>query len=116
MSLETNIRTWVRLDTEIKQLNAQLKALRGEKEVCATDILEYVSCNNLEEATIKLPNGKIQFVDVNTSQPLTYKFICECLYDYHDQDDDKVLEIISFIKSHRTIKTTKQVCFTGRPR
>ena len=108
-SLETNIKKWVGIDNEIKQLNLQLKALRGEKDTYTTDILEYISSNNLQEATIKLPNGKLRFVDVNTSQPLTYKFICECLYEYLEHDDDKVLEIITFIKAQRTTKVTKEI-------
>ena len=108
-TLETNIKKWVSLDNDIKQLNTQIKSLRGEKDLYSNDILEYISNNNLENATIKLPNGKLKFVDVNTSQPLTYKFICECLYEYLDQDDDKVLDIITYIKSHRQIKVTKEI-------
>ena len=109
MNLETNIKKWVSLDNDIKKLNAQLKLLRGEKDSYTNDILEYISTNNLENAIIKLPNGKLKFVDVNTSQPLTYKFICECLHEYLENDDDKVLEIITYIKSRRQIKVTKEI-------
>ena len=108
-TLETNIKKWISLDNDISQLNKQLKLLRGEKDTYKSDILEYISSNNLENATIKLTNEKLKFVDVNTTQPLTYKFICECLYEYLDHDDDKVLDIITYIKSHRQIKVSKEI-------
>ena len=109
MSLEANIKKWVSLDNDIKELNAQIKTLRGEKDTYTSNILDYISSNNLESVTIKLPNGKLNFVDVNTSQALTYKFICECLYEYLDHDDKKALDIISYIKSHRQINTRKEI-------
>ena len=109
MNLEENIKKWVSLDNDIKELNHKIKLLRGEKEDYNKDILEYISDNNLEKATIKLRTGKLKFIDVNQSQPLTYKFICECLYNYFNEDEEKVLDIVTYIKSQRQIKTTKEI-------
>jgi len=109
MSLQDNIKQWITLDNDIKQLSAQIKALRGEKEGYNHEILEYIATNNLEHATIKLGNGKLKFIDSNSPQPLTYKFIAQCLYEYFDEDNERVLDIITFIKSHREIKITKEI-------
>ena len=49
--------------------------------------------NIVDNAIIKIGDGKLRFIDVNYSQPLTYKFICECLCDYFNNDDDIVMEI-----------------------
>ena len=109
MSLETNIKKWVSLDNDIKLLSQQIKELRIEKNSYNSSILEYIEEKNLENVTIKIGNGKLKFIDVNQQQPLTYKFICECLYNYFDNDEEKVIDIISYLKSHRNIKTFREI-------
>jgi hypothetical protein len=108
MSLEENIKKWVLLDNKIKQSIIELKKIRMEKNKYNNSILEYVSNNHLNNATIKINNGKLRFVDVNYSQPLTYKFIYECLNKYY-HNDDNAMEIINFIKSQRNIKSIKEI-------
>ena len=96
MSLETNIKKWVSLDNDIKLLSQQIKELRIEKNSYNSTILEYIEEKNLENATIKIGNGKLKFIDVNQQQPLTYKFICECLYNYFDNINDSIGHDIVF--------------------
>lgn len=109
MSFENNIREWIKLDNEIKELNAQIKNLRVEKEEYNTQILTHIEENNLANAIIKIGDGKLKFVDTKYPQPLTYKFICECLCDYFKDDDEAVMEILCFIKNKRNIKTNKEI-------
>ena len=109
MTLEENIKSWIKLDNEIKESSSELKSLRTQKEDYNQNILEHVKDNNLEHAIIKIGNGRLKFVDTNSTQPLTYKFICECLCDYFKNDDETVMEIIYHIKSKRTIKKTKEI-------
>ena len=91
MTLEENIKSWIKLDNEIKQLSSELKSLRTQKEDHNQNILEHIKDNNLEHAIIKIGNGRLKFVDTNSTQPLTYKFICECLCDYFKNDDETVM-------------------------
>ena len=75
MSLEENIKKWIILDNDIKVLNDKIKQLRSEKYTYNENILKYISKNDLDNVTIKISDGKLKFVNVNYSQPLTYKFI-----------------------------------------
>ena len=109
MTLEENIRSWVQIDNEIRKLNTELKQLRTQKEEYNNNILEHVRENSLEHAIVKIKDGNLKFVDINNQQPLTYKFICECLCDYFNDDDEIVMEIICYIKSKREKKTTKEI-------
>jgi len=109
MSLEENIKQWITMDNNIKKLTNEIKQLRTEKELYNNNILEYISRNNLENATVKIGNEQLRFADINKPQPLTYQFICQCLCKYYDNDDEKVLNIIEFIKSQRNIKTIKEI-------
>ena len=108
MSLEENIKKWVNLDNKIKEINNELKNLRLEKTAYNSNIIKYITSNNLDNATIKINDGKLRFVDCNYTQPLTNKFLLECLHKYY-QNDDKVIDIFNFIKSQREIKTIKEI-------
>ena len=107
-SLEENIKKWVLLDNNIKALNEQIKKIKEEKYIYNEVILEYISRKELDNVTIKISDGKLKFVDTNYSQPLTYKYIQECLNKYY-RDENKVTEIINFIKSERNIKTVREI-------
>ena len=91
MSLEENIKHWVQLDNDIKQLTASIKKLRLEKASYNNCILEHISENNLDNAIVKIGNGTLKFVDVQYPQPLTYKFICKALYEYFEEDNEAVI-------------------------
>ena len=108
MSLEENIKNWVRIDNSIKELNEKIKYYKQEKLKYNTNIIEYITNNDLDNVTIRISNGKIKFLDMNYSQPLTYKFIYECLIKFFN-NENKVDEIINFIKSKRNIKTIKEI-------
>ena len=109
MSFEENIRKWIQIDNQIKEKTLNIKQLRIEREQHNENILEYIDENNLANATIKIGDGKLRFIDSNYHQPLTYKFLCEVLCEYFQDDDETVGEILQFIKSKRTIKTVKEI-------
>lgn len=108
MSLEENIKKWVLLDNNIKELNEKIKILKYDKASYNKNIIQFISSNNLNNATIKINDGKLKFVDSNYSQPLTYKFLFNCLNKFLN-DDNQVMEIINFIKSEREIKTVREI-------
>ena len=108
MSLEENIKKWVLLDNTIKELNEKIKLLKNDKASYNNNIIHYISSNNLDNATIKIRNGKLKFVDVNYSQSLTYKFLFNCLNKFLN-NNDQVIEIINYIKSEREVKTVREI-------
>ena len=108
MSLEENIKKWVLLDNNIQTLNHKIKTLKEEKSTYNNFILQYILEQNLNNATIKINDGKLRFVNINHSQPLTFRFIYECLVNYFS-DTNKAREIINYIKLQRNIKTTTEI-------
>lgn len=108
MVFEENIKKWLILDNKIKELNNQLKSIRSEKNQYNNNIIEYISNNNLDNATIKIHDSKLKFMNTNYSQPLSYKFIYDALNKYY-HNEDKTIEIINFIKSQREVKIIKEI-------
>ena len=108
MSLEENIKHWVRLDDQLKLVNEKAKEIREQKNNFESNILVYVEKNNLENATAKINGGKLKFIENKQTAPLTLKFIEECL-SQSINDQAKIKEIMLTIKEQREIKYVKDI-------
>lgn len=105
---QNNIKEWVSIDNKIKHLMREVKELRNEKHDLTDVILDYADNNNLENAVIKISDGKLKFQNVKSTSPLTYTFLKICLLDLIP-DENKVNEMLKYIKSKREIKTSYDI-------
>lgn len=108
MSFEEHIKHWVSLDNKIRDLNTQVKELRSKRTSLTDKINSYVNENDLNKAIINISDGKLKFQNVKTQQPLTLKFIKQCLDDCI-KDENDVDMIIKYIKSQRETKVTEEI-------
>jgi len=108
MSLEENIKQWVRLDDQLKTVNEKAKEIREHKNKFEENILLYVEKNNLENATAKITGGKLKFVENKQTAPLTLKFVEECL-NQSISDKEKIKEIMMNLKEQREVKYVKDI-------
>ena len=110
---QNNIKTWVDVDNRIKLLQQEVKKLRSEKNSLTDTIFNYAENNNLENAVIQISDGKLKFQNVKYASPLTYGFLETCLLECIN-DEDKVKDLIKYIKSKRTFKTNYDIKRTYR--
>jgi hypothetical protein len=108
MNFENNIKTYITLDDNIQELNEKIKKLKNEKNILHNEILNYIQNNNLENVTIKIKNGKINFTTYKQPQFLTYKYLRDC-FDTFFKDKNISNNLINFIKNNREIKYTKEL-------
>ena len=108
MVFEQNIQSWVTIDNEIKKMNEKIKGLRDQKNDLSNDILIYIKDNNLDNATIKISDGKLRFMNVKQQTPLTYKFIQECLLK-SIKNQEQVELLMTFIKEQRESKIQTEI-------
>ena len=73
MSFEENIKKWVALDNQMKNLADQTKKLREDKNTAEEMILSYVETQGLKNATVNITNGKLRFTETKQTSPLTLK-------------------------------------------
>jgi hypothetical protein len=107
-TLEVNIKKWVLLDDQIKNVNDKVKELREQKNQLEAVILDYVEKNNLENATAKISGGKLRFVETKQTAPISLKFLEECLNECIT-DHSKVQYIMNYIKDKREIKYSRDI-------
>ena len=108
MTFEQNIQNWVSVDNEIKTINDKIKLLREQRNNFSSNILSYVQNNGLDNATIKINDGKLRFMQIKQQTPLTYKFINECLFKCIDNSEQVDL-IMNFIKEQRDSKQITEI-------
>ena len=108
MSFEENIKKWVALDNQMKNLADQTKKLRDEKNTAEETILSYVETNSLKNATINITNGKLRFTETKQTAPLTLKYVEECLGKCIG-NATQVDQIMRVIKESREVKYSSDI-------
>ena len=108
MSLEENIKQWVRLDDQLKIVNEKTKEIRDQRNDIEENILIYVEKNNLQNATAKITGGRLKFVEIKQTAPLTLKFVEECLNQTLN-NPAKVKEVMAHIREQRETKYVKDI-------
>lgn len=108
MSFEDNIKKWVLLDNQVKQLNDKAKELKEQKNSIEENILNYVEKNNLNNATAKITGGSLKFIETKQTSPITLKFLHQCLSECI-KNEKQVELILNYIKDKREIKYTKDI-------
>lgn len=100
---QNDLKNWYILDNKFRELSVQLNIIKNEKNEIKNKITEFAQSNNLEKKSIKIDNTQFRFVNQKQIQPLTFKFLKECLDDCI-QNSAQVDQLIDYIKSKREIK------------
>lgn len=108
MSFEENIQSWVILDNKIKHINEEIRHLRNKRNSIETTILDHMKDNNLQNATIKISDGKLSFGSSKQTSVLSLKFIKDCLLECI-KNNDQVELIMNYIKEQRTFKENEEI-------
>ena len=103
MSFEENIQKWVSLDNQLRSLHDKTKQLREDKNNLEDGIIKYVDAHNLQNSVVKLSDGKLKFNMVKQTNPLTLKYVDECLGKCI-KNPEQVKLIMNYIKESRNSK------------
>ena len=106
MNIEEEIKTWVNLDNQLKAYNSKIKELRLERTNLSDKITSYIENTNIRE--VEITDGVLRFQNVKSTPPLTFGFIQKCLTDVIP-DEEKVEQIINYIKEKRDIKVSADI-------
>jgi hypothetical protein len=108
MSFEEQIKQWVYLDNQLKELNDKIKEIRLKRNIVEEKIIDHVSTNNLTNLTIKINEDKIKFVNTKVTEPLTFKYLENSLSDII-KNDTQLNSIIEHIRKKRTTKIIPEI-------
>ena len=105
---EQNIQQWVTIDNQMKILNERLKDLRDKKNIVSEQINAHIETEELTNASVKISDGKIRFVKVKETQPLTFKYLETCLSEII-KNEEQVKKIVDYVKNKREIKYVSDI-------
>jgi cystathionine beta-lyase family protein involved in aluminum resistance len=108
MSFEENIQKWVSLDNQLRALHDKTKQLREDKNNIENGIIKYVDTHNLQNSVVKITDGKLKFTIVKQTNPLTLKYVDECLGKCI-KNPEQVKLIMNFIKDSRASKNIPDI-------
>lgn len=102
-----NVKKWVYIDSQIKQLNEKIKKLREFKNDITPNICNYISENN-NSNTIEISDGELKIFDKKEYEPLTFLFLEKRLSEIIT-NEEQVDYIIQYLKDNREVKNTTDI-------
>ena len=108
MSFENQIQQWVQIDNQLKDLTEKTKTLRDKRNTLEENITNYVSTNNLSNATVNISDGKLKFVNTRVPETLTFKYLEKTLGEVI-KNESQVKQIMEHIKLKRNIKIVSEI-------
>lgn len=108
-SFEDGVRRWVKLDDELRTVQERARELREKRNNIASGLHHYVETHDqLRAATINISDGRLRFVQTQTPQSLTFKFLEESLNEII-ANKESVQQILTHIKNKRTMKLSSDI-------
>lgn len=95
------IKHWVKLDNQMKELNKELKHLKDEKTKITENLHALASEQDMLDTVIAISDGRMKFNKIKQPQALTLHYIHSCLQECISSN-----ETVEYIMNH--IKTSRQ--------
>ena len=108
LMFENNLKQWIQLDNQLKEINERAKELREKRNIVETSITNYANSNNLSGSTLKGSNNNIKFVNTRISEPLTFKYLEKSLNQVI-KNENQVKQIVEYIKNKRETKYVPEI-------
>lgn len=108
MNFENEIKKWVSVDNEIKNLNEKTKLLRDTRNKLSESIINYANEKKISNSMIKITDGKLKFTNTKVTEPLTFKYIEQTLAQII-MNESQLKYIIEHLKNKRTSKVIPEI-------
>jgi hypothetical protein len=108
MSFENEIKQWVQIDNQLKELNERTKILREKRNTLEKNITTYAASNNLSNSTVQISDGRLKFTNTKVPEPLTFKYLEKTLGEVI-KNENQVKLIMEHIKQKREIKLVPEI-------
>ena len=108
MSFEQDIQNWVLIDNQMKLLSEKMKELRDKKNAISQKINTHVETEQLENASIKISDGRLKFIKVKDTQQITFKYLETCLSEII-KNEEQVKKIVEYIKNKREVSYLPEI-------
>jgi cystathionine beta-lyase family protein involved in aluminum resistance len=89
-------------------MHDKTRQLREDKNNIEHGIIKYVDTHNLQNSLVKISDGKLKFTMVKQTNPLTLKYVDDCLGKCI-KNPEQVKLIMNYIKDSRNYKNVPDI-------
>ena len=97
--LVSNIKEWVKIDTDMKTLQKELKDRRIRKKELTDSLVEVMKTNEID--CFNMNEGKLLYSQHKIKTPLSKKHLLTCLSTYFPDDNETAQDISKYILDSR---------------
>jgi hypothetical protein len=94
-----SIKDWVKLDNEIRKLQAEISSRKNEKKNVSTKLMQTMNANNIDCFDIK--DGQLCYTKRNVKKPITKKGLFDILTKYYNGDLMQATQVNEYIIENR---------------
>ena len=104
-----NIKGWIHLDEEIKDLQRQIKEKRNEKKQNTETLVKIMRENEIDCFDLDSNGGKLIYTQQKVKQSLSKKYLLSCLTKYYENDTEQAKKMSEFILNGREEKIKENI-------
>ena len=101
------IRNWVTIDTELKNLRKRVKELNVQKKDISNTLIDVMKQNEID--TIDMNEGKLLYKKTSVKSAISKKHLLQCLHEFYKNDSDMVNEVTKHILESRETKVFESI-------
>lgn len=106
--LAEQIKKWVKIDNEIKQLKKEENSRKKIQKEISAQLIETMRENEIDEFNLK--NGKLVYSKHNVKKPITKRNLVTILAKYFD-DTDQANLLTEYIDDNREVSEKETIKF-----
>ena len=104
-----NVKQWIHLDEEIKDLRRQIKEKRNEKKQNTETLVRIMRDNEIDCFDLDANGGKLIYTKQKIKQSLSKKHLMKCLMQYFKEDTQQAKQVSNFILNSREEKIKENI-------
>jgi len=108
IGFENQIKQWVQLDNQLKEMNDKVKEMREKRNTLEQNIMSYALSNNLSNSVVQIGDGRLKFANTRVPEPLTFRYLEKTLGEII-KNENQVKLIMEHIKQKREIKVVPEI-------
>jgi len=106
-ALLDNVKEWINIDNEIRQLQSAIKERRKQKKELTTNLVDTMKQNEID--VFNIPDGELIYTKSKTKTPLSKKHLLLSLSQYFKEDKNMVEQLGKYILDSRQTKEKENI-------
>ena len=102
-----NVRGWIAIDNEIKQLQKVIKEKRKEKKAYTANLVEVMKSNDIQ--CFDISDGKLLYTQNKVKSALSKKHLIKSLTEWFKDDPTKIGDLTKHILNSREEKIKENI-------